>query len=187
MIRRKFTQGLLTSALASPFILSPLAARANDGFSLAAMGRIRLKLEDTTVHPTNLVFVISGRVQYQISLLRMFPQVNEDRGYIEGLNNPPLSHVFKGSKRVGDVRLKNKQVVVIPRVKLTNTFDRLHLANLDRSFLLGDNLSEHHVESDETIPDLSDIPLIGNLFRSKKLATGNRELMILIKPSIVKF
>jgi Flp pilus assembly secretin CpaC len=181
---RAFNMGLI----ASPFIAASGPALANDGVQFRAFARIRLKLENTSMQPKDMNFTYSGKTGYHLNLQRNFPQSNEDRAYIPGLKNPTLSYLFKGSRQVGNVRLSDRTIYITPKINVMGDYAGIHLANTDRSFLLGDSLvGSGSKPSGEKIPGLSTLPVIGQLFRSSMRTDNKRHLMILITPSIVKF
>jgi len=51
--------------------------------------------------------------------------------------------------------------------------------------LLGGYLDNNKTKSDSGIPLLKDIPVLGNLFKSKNSSSSKQELMILVRPTIL--
>lgn len=53
------------------------------------------------------------------------------------------------------------------------------------SLLLGGIVEQQHARSKRTVPGLSDIPLLGNLFQSTKIIRANKTLILLIKAQLI--
>jgi MSHA biogenesis protein MshL len=51
--------------------------------------------------------------------------------------------------------------------------------------IIGGLMKEAVTEEDASVPVLGDIPLFGSLFRHKKMARIKKELVILLKPSVI--
>lgn len=58
--------------------------------------------------------------------------------------------------------------------------------NDGETFALGGLISEEELENIRKVPVLGDIPLLGRLFRSKRIESSKRELVIFITPEIIK-
>ncbi len=55
-----------------------------------------------------------------------------------------------------------------------------------RTLVLGGLISEEERKSHDGVPLLSDIPVLGNLFRSKKVQKEKRNLIVFLKPTILR-
>ena len=54
------------------------------------------------------------------------------------------------------------------------------------TIILGGLISEEHSEGEQKVPLLGDIPLIGGMFRTTKVAKERRNLMVFIHPTIIR-
>ena len=60
------------------------------------------------------------------------------------------------------------------------------LADSGQTIVIGGLLDEQVIESVSKVPWLGDIPWIGNLFKSTSSSTKKRNLMVFIKPTIIR-
>jgi len=63
--------------------------------------------------------------------------------------------------------------------------DNVVRAQTGQVIIIGGLMKEASTENDASVPILGDIPLLGNLFRHKKLTRIKKELVILLKPSVI--
>ncbi|SGZ00065.1 type II secretion system secretin GspD [Moritella viscosa] len=103
--------------------------------------------------------------------LKVTPQINEGDA-VQLTIEQEVSHVL-GSTAV-DVTFAKRQV---------NT---TILADSGQTIVIGGLLDEKVTESISKVPWLGDIPWIGNLFKSTSSSTSKRNLMIFIKPTIIR-
>ncbi|MCR4301314.1 MAG: hypothetical protein NUV51_06860, partial [Sulfuricaulis sp.] len=63
--------------------------------------------------------------------------------------------------------------------------DNIVRASSGQIIVIGGLMKEASTDDNASVPILGDIPLIGNLFRHKKVTRIKRELVILLKPTII--
>lgn len=63
--------------------------------------------------------------------------------------------------------------------------DNVVRAQTGQVIIIGGLMKEATTENNASVPLLGDIPLLGNLFRHKKLTRIKKELVILLKPSVI--
>ncbi len=63
--------------------------------------------------------------------------------------------------------------------------DNVVRAQTGQVVIIGGLMKEAATENDASVPLLGDIPILGNLFRHKKLSRIKKELVILLKPTVI--
>ncbi len=93
---------------------------------------------------------------------------------------------------VMDIRQRVQSIggtVKIEQNELPTTIDREANASVSvhngETIILGGFISSEHSKSASGVPFLKDVPLVGSLFRSSSKAEKRRELMILIRPTVL--
>ncbi|MFP3905302.1 MAG: type II and III secretion system protein, partial [Armatimonadota bacterium] len=72
----------------------------------------------------------------------------------------------------------------LPVITVRNAKSRLRLNN-GEAIVIGGLTEEQETRRENKVPVLSEIPLVGNLFKSSSTTTGKREVVILIAPHIL--
>ncbi|CAH0532336.1 Secretin GspD [Vibrio stylophorae] len=104
--------------------------------------------------------------------LKVTPQINEGDS-VQLKIEQEVSSVLNASGAV-DVRFAKRQLNTTVLVKD------------GQMLVLGGLIDEQVVESDDKVPVLGDIPLLGTLFSSKSNQKTKRNLMVFIKPTIIR-
>ncbi|MFD2179144.1 type II secretion system secretin GspD [Veronia pacifica] len=104
--------------------------------------------------------------------LKVTPQINEGDS-IQLKIEQEISNVIGASGAV-DIRFGKRQ--------LTTSVQ----ANDGQMLVLSGLVDERTAESEQKVPLLGDIPLLGNLFKSTKSTREKRNLMLFIKPTIIR-
>ena len=60
------------------------------------------------------------------------------------------------------------------------------IEGVDRTFVLGGLIDEDIQEVERKVPGLGDIPVFGNLFKSTSKSKVKRNLVVFLKPTIIK-
>lgn len=86
----------------------------------------------------------------------------------------------------GGTQVSSGSQVGLPRVRLKemSTFARLRQGE---ALLIGGLIDKNETKNQVGIPILSSIPILGNLFRYDAVQEVNRELVIMIKPTIIDY
>jgi general secretion pathway protein D len=104
--------------------------------------------------------------------LKVTPQINEGDSVLLNLEQE-VSNVLAADGAV-DVRFSKRQLKTAVMVKD------------GQMLVLGGLIDERTQESDSKVPFLGDIPLLGYLFRSTSTKVEKRNLMVFIKPTIIR-
>jgi general secretion pathway protein D len=104
--------------------------------------------------------------------LKVVPQINEGDSVLLNIEQE-VSNVLAAEGAV-DVRFAKRQLNTSIMVKD------------GQMLVLGGMIDERTQESDSKVPILGDIPLLGYLFRSTSTKVEKRNLMVFIKPTIIR-
>ncbi|WP_059122980.1 type II secretion system secretin GspD [Vibrio sp. MEBiC08052] len=104
--------------------------------------------------------------------LKVVPQINEGDSVLLNIEQE-VSNVLAADGAV-DVRFAKRQLNTSVMVKD------------GQMLVLGGMIDERTQESDSKVPILGDIPLLGYLFRSTSTKVEKRNLMVFIKPTIIR-
>ena len=115
--------------------------------------------------------------------LDMTPQIDESGDIILHVH-PSVSEVVEKSKDVNLGTLGNYTLpLASSTVSETDTLVRVHDGNI---VAIGGLMKESRSDTRSGMPGMSDLPLLGTLFRSTQHAHTKQELVILIKPTVVQ-
>lgn len=106
--------------------------------------------------------------------LKVKPQIND--------GDAVLLEIEQEVSSVADVAQSNDLGVTFN----TRTVSNAVLVNSGATVVVGGLLDQSNRESASKVPVLGDIPLIGNLFRSKSKGREKRNLMLFIRPTIIR-
>jgi len=127
---------------------------------------------------TSTFFVrVAGREQVDLfnvsagTTLRVTPHVFRDRDQTR----------IKLLVNVEDGNITNRQVDQIPVVERSTVNTQALIAE-GESLLLGGMIRETQTNSEDKVPGLGDVPVVGNLFKTKSSGTTRVERMFLITP-----
>lgn len=105
--------------------------------------------------------------------LEVRPQINAGGAVTLSLRQE-VSSVSRSTTATGELILDKREI------------ETTVLADDGDIIVLGGLLDQNETLSDEKIPILGDIPVLGNLFRSRGRQRGKRNLVIFIRPQIVR-
>ncbi len=106
-------------------------------------------------------------------ILRVKPQINEGNA-VKLEVEQEVSNVAASSQQASDI-ITNKRAV-----KTAVLVDDGHI------LVLGGLVDDNVTEVEQKVPGLGDIPLLGWLFKSKKTTKVKRNLMVFLKPTILR-
>lgn len=110
--------------------------------------------------------------------LDVTPQI-DDAGNINLHIHPTVSNVSDKLINIG-----SNQTITTASSAVQES-DNIVRATSGQIIVIGGLMKEASTDDDASVPVLGDIPLIGNLFKHKKVTRIKRELVILLKPTIV--
>ncbi len=114
--------------------------------------------------------------------LDVTPQIDDEDNVILHIH-PSISEVDQQNKNfvLGD------QAFVLPlAVSSIQESDNVVRARSGQIIVIGGLMKEATTEGEATVPLLGDLPFVGNIFKQKKLSRIKKELVILLKPTVVE-
>lgn len=113
--------------------------------------------------------------------LDVTPQISEDNKVLLHIH-PTVSEVTDGDKRIDF----GSGAVTLPLARSTvRESDTIVEARSGELIIIGGLMQEKQQESDSGIPVLSQIPLLGNLFKNRSVVNKKSELVIMLRPVVV--
>ncbi len=110
-------------------------------------------------------------------ILQVTPSINPD-GYVKMAVEPEISRL---SKQTVDIS-ENFRSPIIERRRANTTVT----VRDGETVVIGGLINDRFERTDRKVPLLGDIPLIGLLFRQKSEATSKTELLIVLRPHVVR-
>jgi len=114
-------------------------------------------------------------------LLGVYPLINDDKTIT--LNIIPVATNIKGTKQL--IRGGNVEAEA-PIIEMKEAGTIIKVKDGD-TVIIGGLMTKYKEINTRKIPLLAEIPILGNLFKSKKSITKKKELVILLKPKIVNW
>ena len=146
------------------------ATGVSGGTSVTATGTT------TTTNPTpSLSPFFSGIV------LDVTPQIDEANNIILHMH-PSVSTVIQQTKTFRISGLSTELQLPLSSIQESDNIVR---ARSGQIIIIGGLMKEASTDEDASIPILADVPLIGSLFKHKKVSRIKRELVILLKPTSI--
>lgn len=133
-------------------------------------------LSSPVVSQNGTVVLASNLVLFNISTyIQITPRINADHSItLTGqLNVSGINGTITGPQGQTAPIVSNQTVQVQRRIRNGETM------------VIGGLVSKNDTVASNKVPLLSDLPLIGNLFKSRNVATADSELLVFITPSII--
>jgi MSHA biogenesis protein MshL len=166
---------------------SPRIAALNNQKAVLKVGTDELFLTNVK---SNLVTTATGTVNSPELTLQPFfsgisldvtPQI-DDRGGVMLHVHPAISVVAEKQKTFDLGSNVLRLPLATSSINETDSIVRV----LDGQIVaIGGLMQQYGTQTDSGIPVVSDVPVLGNAFKYKEKTTGKRELVILIKPTII--
>ncbi len=116
-------------------------------------------------------------------VLDVTPQIDEQNNIILHIH-PSVSTVAEKIKSI----IVGSDTFSLPSAFSTiEESDNMVRAQSGQFIVIGGLMKEGTTEENDAIPLLGDIPILGNLFKHKKITRIKKELVILLKPTVVQF
>lgn len=168
---------------------SPRVATVNNQKAVIKVGAQEFFITDIQSSQTTVVGGLGTRAVPSVEFTPFFSGVALDvTPHIDDQNNIIL-HIHPG---VTEVRQETKSFVVgdedfsIPlAVSAIQTSDNIVRARSGQVVIIGGLMKEAVVDRDSRVPVLGDIPVVGSAFKQKKITRIKKELVILLRPTIV--
>jgi MSHA biogenesis protein MshL len=110
--------------------------------------------------------------------LDVTPQIDE-AGNINLHIHPSVSEVSEKLITIG------KDQTISTALSSVQESDNIVRAGSGQIIVIGGLMKEASTDDNASVPVLGDIPLIGNLFKHKRVTRIKRELVILLKPTVI--
>lgn len=147
------------------------ATGVSGGTSVTAVGGTTT----TTIPVPALSAFFSGIV------LDVTPQIDEANNIILHMH-PSVSTVVQQTKTF---RVSGSSTELQLPMSSIQESDNIVRARSGQIIIIGGLMKEASTDEDASIPVLADVPVIGNLFKHKKISRIKRELVILLKPTSI--
>jgi MSHA biogenesis protein MshL len=167
---------------------SPRVATMNNQKAVIKVGRDEFFVTD--ISSTQTIAGNNTNVNPNITLTPFFsgialdvtPQISET-GYVTLHIHPSVSEVLDQQKTVVIGNVAQQIPLALSTVRESDSIVR---AKSGQVVVLGGLMQDRVEDIDAGAPGLSDIPLLGGLFKHKKKASIKSELVILLKPIVVE-
>ncbi|MBI3898095.1 MAG: pilus (MSHA type) biogenesis protein MshL [Gammaproteobacteria bacterium] len=113
--------------------------------------------------------------------LDVTPQIDENNNIVLHIH-PSVSTVTEKNKTV---TISGEGFVLPLASSAIQESDNIVRAQSSQIIVIGGLMKEASTEDNASVPLLGDIPVLGNLFKHKKITRVKRELVILLKPTII--
>ena len=114
--------------------------------------------------------------------LDVTPQISEDNKVLLHIH-PSVSEVTDNNK---EIDIGKDRPIVLPLARSTvRESDTIVEARSGEMIVIGGLMQEKQQQSESGVPVLSRIPLLGNLFKNRRLGNKKSELVILLRPVVV--
>jgi len=118
-------------------------------------------------------------------ILQVTPFITSD-GMVEMIVAPQISSVSDSTVNIASGSGTNNAGSVSAPIINTRSADTVVVVPDGQTVVIGGLMSNQKVKTEEKVPILGDIPLLGLLFKHKKTDDEKRELLIFMTPYIVK-
>ena len=111
----------------------------------------------------------------------MTPQIDEANNIILHMH-PSVSAITQKTKTFSVSGASFELPLALSSIQESDNIVR---ARSGQIIIIGGLMKEASTDEDASVPVLADVPLIGNLFKHKKVSRIKRELVILLKPTSI--
>jgi MSHA biogenesis protein MshL len=114
--------------------------------------------------------------------LDVMPQIDDERNIILHIH-PAVSEVTQNSKAF---KVADQEFSLPLAVSTIQESDNVVRAANGQIIVIGGLMKEGSTDEDASVPFLGDIPILGNAFKHKRVTRIKKELVILLKPTVVE-
>ncbi len=114
--------------------------------------------------------------------LDVTPQIDDHNNIILHIH-PAISDVVQRDKTL---RISDQQYSLPLALSSVQESDNIVRASSGQVIVIGGLMKEGSTDDSASVPLLGDLPVVGNLFKHKKVTRIKRELVILLKPTVVE-
>lgn len=113
--------------------------------------------------------------------LDVTPQIDDARNIVLHIH-PAVSQVVEQTK---SIRISNEDYNLPSALSSIQESDNIVRASSGQIIIIGGLMKEGSTDENASVPLLGDIPIVGNLFKHKRVTRIKKELVILLKPTVV--
>lgn len=113
--------------------------------------------------------------------LDVTPQIDDVRNIVLHIH-PAVSQVIEQNK---SIRISNEDYNLPSALSSIQESDNIVRASSGQIIIIGGLMKEGSTDENASVPLLGDIPIIGNLFKHKRVTRIKKELVILLKATVV--
>ena len=117
-------------------------------------------------------------------VMSVTPQISENNSVLLNVR-PTISRTFGPGKADPNPNIPVGQSNVVPEIQ-TREMESLMSVNDGEIAVLGGLMQEEVINNDDAVPGVSKIPILGNLFTYRNDTTRKTELVIFLRPTVVK-
>ncbi|MBE7424315.1 MAG: pilus (MSHA type) biogenesis protein MshL [Zoogloeaceae bacterium] len=117
-------------------------------------------------------------------VMSVTPQIGENNSVLLNVR-PTISRTFGPGKADPNPNIPAGQSNVVPEIQ-TREMESLMRVNDGEIAVLGGLMQEEVINNDDAVPGVSKIPILGNLFTYRNDTTRKTELVIFLRPTVVK-
>lgn len=168
---------------------SPRVSTVNGQKAVIKVGTDEFFVTNTTQTPTTVGLAVVPTVTAELTpffsgiALDVTPQI-DDSGNIILHIHPSVSEV---SQKTISLTLSGSNSVTLPSaLSAIQESDNIVRASSGQIIVIGGLMKEGTTDQNASVPFLGSIPLVGNLFKHKKVSRIKKELVILLKPTVVE-
>ncbi len=115
--------------------------------------------------------------------LDVIPQISDDKSVTLHIH----PSVIDVTEEIKDLAVTEDQSLTVPLAKSSvRESDSIIRAESGQVVIIGGLMKNTTTETEQSVPFLGDIPLIGNLFKHTRQLTVKSELVILLKPTVIE-
>lgn len=164
---------------------SPRVSTVNNQKAVIKIGGDEFFVTGVTGGTTTTVGVTSPTVQltsfFSGIVLDVTPQIDERNNIVLHIH-PSVSTITQQDKSFSVFGSKFTLPLAASTIQESDNIVRAQSAQI---IVIGGLMKEASTDQNASVPLLGDIPIVGNLFKHRKLTRVKRELVILLKPTIV--
>lgn len=117
--------------------------------------------------------------------LDVTPQIDESNNILLHIH-PAVSAVTQQDKTFSGLGAEGANLVLPLALSAIQESDNIVRAASGHVIVIGGLMKEGSTDENASVPLLGDIPILGNLFKHKKVSRIKKELVILLKPTVIQ-
>jgi MSHA biogenesis protein MshL len=116
--------------------------------------------------------------------LDVTPQIDEENNILLHIH-PAVSNVTQQDKSFAGLGTGGIPLTLPLALSAIQESDNMVRAQSGQIIVIGGLMKEGSTDENASVPILGDIPILGNLFKHKKVTRIKKELVILLKPTVI--